>query len=81
MRTLFLASAAVIGLGVSSAFAGDGDGTHPNTYFTEIPGVVAQAPVQQQNSAYAANHTGAYIANHSTGTWIFPPDPYGGGDN
>ena len=49
-----------------------------NTFFTELPGVVAQAPSQQVPSAVARNQTGgaptaAFITNHSSGTWLFPP--------
>ena len=54
MKTFFLATAAVLALGAGSAFAGGGEGPHANTQFNELPGVIAQAPVQQQApSAYA----------------------------
>ena len=43
-----------------------------------LPGVVAQAPSQQVPSAVARNYAGAaptaaFITNHSSGTWLFPP--------
>ena len=49
-----------------------------NTFFTELPGVVAQAPSQQVPSAVARNQTGgaptaAFVTSHSSGTWLFPP--------
>jgi hypothetical protein len=74
MRTIMLATAAVLSLGVGSAFAGDGDVPAANTYFTELPGVIAQAPVQQAPTAVARNQVGAptaaFVANQSTGTWL-----------
>lgn len=66
MKTMLLAAAAVLSLGVGAAYAeGDGGedgGTIPNTFFTELPGVqvqqgqqpnnvAANAPVMQSNSA------------------------------
>ena len=46
MKTMIFAAAAVLALGVGSAFAGDGDGWSATTKFTSIPGqqaVVAQS--------------------------------------
>jgi hypothetical protein len=79
MKTIILATAAVLGLGVGSAFADQGEGTAANTFFTELPGVVAQAQPQQAPSAIARNQAGgaptaAFVANHSTGTWLFAPN-------
>jgi len=79
MKTIMLATAAVLSLGVASPFAGDGDGQVANTYFTQLPGVIAQAPVQQAPSAYARNLPGAaptatFATSHSTGTWLFAPN-------
>jgi hypothetical protein len=79
MKTIMIATAAVLSLGVASAFAGDGEGPVANSYFTEIPGVIAQAPVQQAPSAVARNQTGAaptaaFATTHSTGTWLFAPN-------
>lgn len=53
MKTTLLAAAAALTLGVGSAYAGDGEGPVPNTQFTEIPEVVAQAPGQHENWAVA----------------------------
>src|SRR4051794_26784351 len=58
MKTMLLAAAAVLGLGVGAAFANDGDGPIPNTLFTELPGVIAQDPVQQAPTALAGNQLG-----------------------
>ena len=63
MRTMLLAAAAVLSLGVGAAYAdGDDGGMIPNTFFTELPGVDVQqgpqpndvavnAPVMRSNSA------------------------------
>jgi hypothetical protein len=78
MKTMFLVTAAVLGLGVGSAYADSEGGQIANTRFTELPGVLAQAPVQQAPSAVARNQTGAPTAafvtsSHSSGTWLFQP--------
>ena len=42
---------------IGSAIASEGDGgTAPNTFFTELSGVVAQAPVQNALSIAAAQN-------------------------
>ena len=80
MKTIFLAAAAVLALGASSAFADGGEGTKPNTLFTELPGVVAQAPAQQAApTAYAHGQAGGaatstFVTNSHSGTWLFAPN-------
>ena len=54
MRTMLLAAAAALSLGVGSAYADGGDGPAANTFFTELPGVVAQAQVPNA-PVYAQN--------------------------
>jgi hypothetical protein len=54
MKTMLLAAAAALSLGVGSAYADGGDGTIANTQFTELPGVVAQAQVPNAPT-YAQN--------------------------
>jgi hypothetical protein len=84
---MIFATAAVLALGAGSAFAGEGEGTHPNTLFTQIPGVLAQAPVQQaMPSAVARNQTGdapvaAFVTNSNKGTWLFAPNPNQGANS
>ena len=79
MKTMILATAAVLALGAGSAFADSEGGTIGITRFTELPGVVAQAPVQQAPNAVAQNQqaggapTAAFITSHRSGTWLFPP--------
>jgi hypothetical protein len=79
MKTMLLAATAALSLGIGSAYAGEGDGVVANTRFTEIPGVVAQAPVKSAPPvATAQNGQGvqAYVTQSSHGTWLFPPNPY-----
>ena len=68
---------------ISPAFAEGGDGTIPNTYFTQLPGVVAQAPVQNPSVATAQNGQGvhAYVTNSNHGIWLFAPQDGGGANN
>jgi hypothetical protein len=77
MRTMMLAAAAVVALGVGSAFAGENNGTFADTFFTNLPGVVAQAPSQQVPSAVARNQggapTAAFVTSHRSGTWLYAP--------
>jgi hypothetical protein len=90
MKTMILAAAAVLALGVGSAFAGDGDGWSATTKFTSIPGqqaVVAQsapsqtAPSQTATATNEAGVTHTYVTKSHAGTWLFPPDMVGGGGN
>ena len=77
MKTMILAAAAALSLGVGSAYAGDGEGPVANTRFTEIPGVVAQAQVPNAPAVATAQngqamHTFVTQSNH--GTWLFAPN-------
>ncbi len=85
MKTLFVLRAAsmVLTLGIGSAYAGDG--AAGNTLFTEIPGDVAQAPVQRVPSVAMAQD-GRAIYAYSTraltqGVWLFAPNQTGGGES
>jgi hypothetical protein len=76
MRTMLLAAAAALSVGMGSAYADQGDGTQANTLFTELPGVVAQAPVTQAPSVATAQNGQAvqtWVTQSSHGTWLFPP--------
>jgi hypothetical protein len=92
MKTMLLAAAAALSLGVASAYADGGDGAIANTYFTELPGVVAQAqvpnaPVYAQNgqaqSQQAQNGQGVhdYATQSNRGTWLFAPNGNGGANS
>ena len=84
MKTMLLAAAAALSLGVGSAYADGGDGPAANTFFTELPGVVAQAQVpnapayaqNRQATQQAQNGPGvhAYVTQSSHGTWLFAPN-------
>jgi hypothetical protein len=71
MKTMFLGAAAALLLSVGSAYADGGQGPIPNTEFTELPNVVAQAPVQD-NHAYAANQNGSAHASQQWPTAEYP---------
>jgi hypothetical protein len=73
MKTMFLAAAAALSLGIGSAYADGGDLT-PDTRFTELQGVIAHAPVQNVASIAAAQTgqaTRTYVTQSSRGTWLF----------
>ena len=71
--------AAIVALSIASitpAFAGDGDGTNPITFFTQLPGVVAQAPAQHAPAIGAAKDgqtAQAYVTKSDGGTWLSQP--------
>jgi len=77
MKTMFLAAAAALSLGVGAAYAGDGEGPHANTLFNSLPGVVAQAPVQNAPAVATAQNVQSvhsYATQSSHGTWLFAPN-------
>jgi hypothetical protein len=84
MKTMIIAAAAVFSLGVGSAYADSEGGQVANTQFTELAGVVSQAPVQSAPPVATAQNgqaVRAYVANSSRGTWLFQPNQNGGGGN
>jgi hypothetical protein len=73
MKTMFLAAAAALSLGTGSAYASEG-GQVANTFFTSLPGVIAQAPVQNAPAVATAQNgqaARAYATQSSHGTWLF----------
>jgi hypothetical protein len=62
---------------IGSAIASEGDGgTVANSFFTELPGVIAQAPVQNAPPVATAQNGQAihtYVTQSSHGTWLFQP--------
>ena len=63
--------------GTSTGQAPSEGGQVANTQFTELPGVVSQAPVQNAPAVATAQngqavHTYATQSNH--GTWLFAPN-------
>ena len=81
MKTIVLATAAVLALG--SAFAGDGDIPQAETFFTQLPGVIAQAPVQAPAVATAQNGQAVhvYVSQASNGTWLFQEQSHEGANS
>jgi hypothetical protein len=83
MKTMFLAAAAALSLGVGSAYANEG-GPVANTFFTELPGYIAQPPAQTVPSVATAQSGQTHVyatGSQSKGTWLFPPNQNGGGGN
>ena len=86
MKTMMLAAAAVLSLGIGSAYADGGEGPTADTFFTELPGVIARPQVQQAPSALAANQSGAPVNTyattaHSSGTWLFQANENAGSNS
>jgi hypothetical protein len=81
--TTLLAAVTVLGLGVAPAFAANVNDASGYAFpgFWGAPSAQPQAP-----SAPAANRTdgptvGVYSTQSGHGTWLFPPNPNGGGTN
>ena len=85
MKTLFLAGVMLFGLASTMARAEESEGgPEANTLFTEITGVVAQAPVQSAPAdAIARNGQSVHVyGTHSSyGTWLFEPQDDSGANN
>ena len=80
MKTMLLAVAVALGLSAAPAFASEG-GPVANTQFTELPGVLAQAPKQVAPIAMAqsGHAVKAYATQTSHGTSVFAPNENGNG--
>jgi hypothetical protein len=72
--SLLVASAVMFGAGIGTAFAG-GQGTLPNSYFTELPGVIAKPATGGAVGTAPRASIGAYAAPHSHGVQVLPFDP------
>ena len=76
MKTMLLAAAAALSLGVGSAYANESDAqaggyVYPNYQF---PTHNAPPAAAAQNGAQNGQGIGAYVTNSSHGTWLFPPN-------
>jgi hypothetical protein len=82
MKILLRAAIAAVSIGsIGPAFANEG-GTVANTWFTGLPGVVAQATVQSAPAVATAQNgqsVHAYVTNSNRGTWLFAPTQSGNG--
>ena len=77
-----LAAASIASIG--SAYAGEGEGIHVNTRFTDIPGVVARAPAQYAPAiatAQSARVVPVYVTRSNQGTWLFTPNGNAGANS
>lgn len=79
MKTMILAAAAALSLGIGSAFADSTGGTIPNTFFTQLPGVSPTLPAPNVPAAATAQAgTQAYVTQSGRGTWLFQSGRNGG---
>jgi hypothetical protein len=73
MKTMIPAAAAILSIGIGSAFAASEGGSSADTFFTELPGVMAQAPAQNAPAVATARNGQAvqtYVTRSSQGTWL-----------
>jgi hypothetical protein len=70
---MIIAAVAAMGLASGVAYAGEGEGAVPNTLFTQLPGVVAQAPAGNVPSIDAAQQTGPIDNRSGHSRWLSPP--------
>jgi hypothetical protein len=85
MRAMLFAVGTVMALSAFGvAYAGEGEGVFPNTRFTQLPGVVAEASAQVGAPVAMVPNgpsTQSYVTRSRQGTWLFPPNETGGGPN
>ncbi len=85
MKIMLRAAIAALSIAsIGSAIAGEGEGTVANTQFTEVPGVVAQATIQNAPPVATAQNgqtVQTYVTQSSHGTWLFPPNANQGGNS
>jgi hypothetical protein len=86
MKTLFLAAVAVFGLGAGAAYAdaNSSGGPVPNTFFNQLPGVIAQPPAQHVPSAEARDRDTTYVyttRSQRQGEWFQSNANEGGANN
>ena len=90
MKTMLLAAAAALSLGIGSAYADAGGGLAGGYVYPDYiaPGAIyaGALPPVQNTAPLATAQNGqtihAYVAHsRSLGTWLFPPAINGGGNN
>jgi hypothetical protein len=76
-------AAASRSLGVGSAYAGEIEGITPDTFFKQLPGVIAQAPIQAPVVATAQNGQAvrAYVTQSNRGTWLLQDQGHEGANS
>ena len=82
MKTMLFAVGAMMSLSAFGvAYAGEGEGVGPNSQFTQVAGVVAQAPsIRPVGMTGTAASPQYFFARSHRGTWLFPADANGGGN-
>ena len=85
MKIMLRAAIAAIGIAsIGSAYADGGEGPTVITLCTEIPGVIAQAPVQNAPPVATAQNgqtVQSYVTRSNRGTWLFAPNQNGGSNS
>ena len=72
MKYTLRAAIAALSIGsIPPAMAGEG--SNPNTVFTEIPGVTAHAPAQTVPGLDTVQQRQSAQSGHGHGGWLFPP--------
>jgi hypothetical protein len=67
---------------IGTPYADSEGGQNASTQFTQTPGFLAQAPVQNVPPVVTARNgqaVRAYVTQSSHGTWLFPPHQGGNG--
>ncbi len=73
MKSIGVAAAVTLALSIGPAFADQGSGTHPNTLFTEIPGVVAHPPHYTGTPPVIHPNKGIWYYSEDLEQYAFPP--------
>jgi hypothetical protein len=82
VSTLMLATVATLGIGISSAFA-QGSAAESGYVYPDFWGTAATQPAPQGHIVAQPNgdSVGTYVTHSEhNGTWLFPPDPWDGGN-
>jgi len=84
MKTMLFVVGAMMHLtAFGVAYAGEGEPTAPNSRFTQVAGVVAEAPAQSVRPVAMRGCPPSrqyFFARSHRGTWLFPADETGGGN-
>ncbi len=84
MKTMLFAVGTVMSLSAFGvAYAGEGEAVGVNSQFTQVVGVVAQAPAQNARPVAVPGTAPSpqyFFARSRRGTWLFPANEMGGGN-
>ncbi len=73
MKSIGLAAAAALILGIGPALADQRQGTHPNTQFAQNPGVVAHPPRYEGPAHVSKPDKGVWYYSEDLEQYAFPP--------